>query len=162
MVGLQTVLVAMALGCVSVVEAASSVTVSISGIVQAAPPCVINNTKPITVPFSDVQIAEIDGSYKAILINYTLDCARAVSNELRMQVSGNGTWFLPKLLAVPGNTELGIALKKDDAEFALNTWADFDASHPPKLKAVLVKRALGSEIIAGTFSASATLVVEYR
>lgn len=38
MVGLQTVLVAMALGCVSVAEAASSVTVSISGIVQAAPP----------------------------------------------------------------------------------------------------------------------------
>lgn len=141
---------------------AADTTVTISGTVMASIPCVINNDRPITAPFGDVQIADIDGRYKTITIGYTLDCSRAVTNEVRMQVRGNPTWFLWDSLAVPGNSELGIALKKDGAAFALNTWADFDVSKKPVLQAVLIKRAQNSEIVSGGFSASATMVVEYR
>lgn len=141
---------------------ASQTTVTISGTVMASIPCVINNEQPITASFGDVQIADIDGVYKTITVNYTLDCARAVTNEVRMQVRGNGTWFLPDLLAVPGNGELGIALKKDGSSLALNTWAAFDTSKTPVLQAVLVKKSQDSDIVNGTFSASATMVVEYR
>lgn len=141
---------------------ASQTTVTIRGTVMAGIPCVINNERPITAPFGDVQIADIDGTYKTITINYSLDCSRAVTNEVRMQIRGTGTWFLPALLAVPGNSELGIAIKKDGSALAVNTWENFDASKKPVLQAVLTKRAQGSEIVNGTFSASATMVVEYR
>lgn len=162
MVGLRTALMVMALGCVSSVNAAPAITVTISGTVLANPPCVINNDRLISAPFGDVQTNDIDGSYKTITIPYSLDCSRAVTNEVRMQVKGSGTWFQPNLLAVPGNSELGIGLKKDGAALAINTWANFDGSKRPVLQAVLTKRAQSSEIKNGTFSASATLIVEYR
>lgn len=162
MVGLRAALMVMALGCASSVNAAREVTVTISGTVQGSPPCVINNDRLITAPFGDVQINDIDGRYKTITIPYSLDCSRAVTNQVRMQVKGNGTWFLPGLLAVPGNTELGIRLKKDGAALAIDTWTNFDGSKQPVLQAVLTKRAESSEIKNGTFSASATLLVEYQ
>lgn len=137
-------------------------TVTISGTVLASIPCVINNEKPIVAAFGDVQIADIDGAYKTITLDYTLDCARAVKNEVRMQVRGTGTWFSPAMLAVPGNNELGIAFKKEGAALALNTWANFDAGKKPQLQAVLAKRSQSSDIVNGAFSASATMVVEYR
>ena len=151
----------MALGWVSCANAASNVTVTISGTVQATPPCVINDGRPLTAPFGDVQIAKIDGNYGITTIEYTLVCSRPVTNEVRMQVRGNGTW-LTSLLAVPGIPELGIALRKDGAALAINTWANFDSRTRPVLQAVLVKRAQDSDIKTGTFSASATLVVDYR
>ena len=162
MVGLRAALMVMALGCVSSVNAAPEVTVTISGTVLASPPCVINGDRLISASFGDVQVDDIDGSYKTITIPYSLDCSRAVRNEVRMQVKGNPAGFLSSLLAVPGNTELGIALKKDGAPFAINTWSNFDASKRPVLQAVLTKRAQNSEIKNGTFSASATLMVDYR
>lgn len=161
MLSRRVAMMAVALGY-GVTASAADMTVTISGTVMAGIPCVINNERPITAPFGDVQIADIDGRYKTITIGYTLDCSRAVTNEVRMQVRGNPTWFLPGLLAVPGNSELGIALKKDGAALALNTWADFDASKKPVLQAVLTKRAQNSDIVSGAFSASATMVVEYR
>ncbi|MNF14134.1 hypothetical protein D3C80_2162280 [compost metagenome] len=60
-----------------------------------------------------------------------------------------------------GYDNLGIALKKDGAPFALYTWADFDTRIQPVLQAVLVKRE-NSEVQAGSLNASATLVVDYR
>ena len=163
MPGLRAALMVLALGCVAAASATpTQVYVSIKGTVWSRFPCVINSGRPITASFGDVQIADIDGVYKTITVNYTLDCARAVTNEVRMQVRGNGTWFLPDLLAVPGNGELGIALKKDGSPLALNTWAAFDTSKTPVLQAVLVKKSQDSDIVNGTFSASATMVVEYR
>ena len=162
MIGLRAVLIVIALGCVTSANSAPQVTVTISGTVQASPPCVINNDRLISASFGDVQTDDIDGSYRTITIPFVLDCSLAVANEVHMQVKGNGTWFLPSLLAVPGNTELGIALKKDGAALAINTWSDFNASKRPELQAVLTKRAQSSEIKNGTFSSSATLMVEYR
>ncbi len=127
-----------------------------------APPCVINNDRPITASFGDVLIENIDGSYKTITLPYDLDCSQALTNQVRIQVQGAGTWFLPALLAVPGNDELGIAFKKDGSALALNTWANFDASKKPLLQAVLAKRTQSSEIVNGTFSATATVMVEYQ
>lgn len=162
MVGLRVALMVMALGWVASANAASEVTVTISGTVLATPPCVINSDRLITAAFGDVQTRLIDGSYKTITIPYTLECSRPVNNEVRMQVRGTGAGFMTSLLAVPGNTDLGIALKKDGSALALNTWANFDARTKPVLQAVLSKRAADSDIKNGTLSASATLVVEYR
>ncbi|MDD2047816.1 fimbrial protein [Pseudomonas putida] len=156
----RTALLAMLLGSASSTNAAEQQVVTITGVVYAAIPCVINKNAPISAPFGDVQTAGIDGNYKTITLEYTLDCSRSASNELRMQVRGTPA-FDPALLQVPDHDSLGIALKKDGARLAVNTWADFDTRKQPVLQAVLVKRE-NSEIKAGAFKASATLVVDYR
>ncbi len=153
-------LLAMLLGCASLTHADEQVVVKIEGVVYAAIPCVINKNAPITGPFGDVQTAGIDGTYKTITLDYALDCSRSATNELRIQVRGTPA-FDPALLVVRGYDNLGIALKKDGAPLALNTWADFDTRKQPVIQAVLVKRE-NSEVQAGKLNASATLVVDYR
>ena len=155
-------LLAMLVGCASITHADEQQVVTIEGVVYAAIPCVINNNTPISGPFGDVQTAGIDGTYKTITLEYALDCSRSATNELRMQVRGSSTSFNPTLLVVPGYANLGVALKKDDSTFALNSWMDFNANKTPVLKAVLVKRSKDSAVEAGDFNTSATLVVDYR
>ncbi|KJK14899.1 fimbrial protein [Pseudomonas sp. 2(2015)] len=156
----RSTLLAILLGCAFTTHADEQQVVTIEGFVYAAIPCVINRDKPITGPFGDVQTAGIDGKYKTISLNYDLDCSRSATNELRMQVRGDPA-FDPALLVVRGYDNLGIALKKDGAPLALNTWAEFDSRKKPKLQAVLVKRG-NSVVQAGSFNAGATLVVDYR
>jgi len=153
-------LLAMLLGCASITLADEQQVVKIEGVVYASIPCVINNNAPISGPFGDVQTAGIDGSYKTITLEYSLNCSRSASNELRMQVRGDPA-FDPALLVVRGYDNLGIALKKDGVPLALNTWADFDTRKKPVLQAVLVKQQ-NSVVQAGRLNAGATLVVEYR
>lgn len=153
-------LLAMLLGCAFMSHADEQQVVTIKGVVYAAIPCVINKNAPINGPFGDVQTARIDGSYKTITLDYTLDCSRSATNELRIQVRGIPA-FDPALLEVQGYDNLGIALKKDGVPLALNTWADFDTRKQPIMQAVLVKRE-NSEVQAGKLNASATLVVDYR
>lgn len=156
----RTALLAVLVGYAAFTPAAEQQVVTIKGVVYAAIPCVINNNKPVTQQFGDVQIADINGYYKTITLDYSLNCNRAATNALRMQVRGNQA-FNPALLVVPGYDNLAIALIKDGARLAVNTWADFDTRKKPVLQAVLVKRE-NSEIKAGAFNASATLVVDYR
>lgn len=163
MSALRVALMVLALGGGSFANAASNVTVTISGTVQAISPCVINNERPITASFGDVLIENIDGSYKTITIPYDLDCSGAATNQVRMQVrSFQLPWWLPGSMLVEGNNELAITFIKDGSAFAINTWANFDTNKKPVLQAVLSKMSPDSEIIEGTFSASATLMVEYR
>ncbi|MCO7634955.1 fimbrial protein [Pseudomonas guariconensis] len=152
-------LLALLLGCGPLAQAVEQV-LTIKGVVYAAIPCVINKNAPISAPFNDVQIASIDGQYKTISIDYSLECSRSATNELRMQVRGNPA-FDPTTLKIPGFDNIGIALKKDGQRWALNSWSNFDTRKQPVLQAVLVKRD-ASEIKAGAFKASATLVVDYR
>ncbi|WP_159987316.1 fimbrial protein [Pseudomonas sp. Irchel 3H3] len=155
----RPLLLAMLLGCAPMTLATEQ-QVTIKGVVYAAIPCEINKNAPISAPFGDVQTAGIDGTYKTITLEYALNCSRSATNELRMQVRGTAA-FDPALLMVPGYDNLGIALKKDGGRLAVNTWVDFDTRKKPVLQAVLVKRA-NSEIKAGAFKVSATLVVDYR
>lgn len=159
--GLRAAFMVMALVWVASANAASQVTVNISGIVLATPPCVINSGKRIDTYFGDVQTKVIDGRYKTITIPYSLDCSRAVKNEVRMQIQGS-SGFTSSLLAVPGNSNLGIQLIKDGSKFAINTWENFNRNSKPQLQAVLVKKAPDSQITTGAFSVSAVLMVEYQ
>jgi type 1 fimbria pilin len=161
MTAARTASLLLLLGCASPAHSTEQQVVTIKGTVFAAIPCVINNNKPIGAPFGDVQTAGIDGYYKTITLTYSLDCSRSASNELRMLVRGDDAGFDATVLGVPGHENLGIALKKDGNWLAINTWTDFDTNKQPLLQAVLVKRE-NSQIKAGAFSASATLVVDYR
>jgi type 1 fimbria pilin len=140
----------------------NQVLVEISGTIRAKIPCIINNNKPIDIPFGDVQISRIDGKqYKITQIRYTLDCRRAQSYPLHMKISGEGAGFNSKLLGIPSQSSLGIALKRNTTNLALNDWFSLTPASPPKLEAVLVAHSEGT-ITGGEFSASATMVVDYQ
>lgn len=158
---LKTAIAVALLWSVSTVNADERKVLTIKGTIFASIPCVINADQPIDAAFGDVQVAAIDGVYKTITLDYTLDCKRAGTNQLRLQIKGSDAGFDPQLLLVPGRPGLGIALKKDNVRLGVNTWSDFDPSRVPLLQAVLVKQP-GSDIGSGAFKASATLVVEYR
>lgn len=148
-------------GYTSLLEAREDIAVTIKGEVYAGIPCEINKNAVLSVPFGDVQINNIDGRYKTIPLDYSLDCSRSVTNELRMQVRGTSAVFDPSVLGIPGYSNIGIALKKDGSPLGINTWSDFDSNRKPLLQAVLVKHQ-DSEIEGGVFRSSATLVVDYR
>ncbi|MCK3863862.1 fimbrial protein [Pseudomonas sp. B329] len=131
-----------------------------SGILVSEP-CVINNNKPVTASFGDVQTEKIDGVYKSITLDYSLNCDSETTNGLRMYVGGV-TGFDSKALAIRNNDDIGIALIKDGTRLTLNNWFDFDPRKQPVLQAVLVKYSLFSKVNAGAFQTSATLAVDYQ
>lgn len=142
-------------------ESRRNVRIEISGTIRAKVPCVINDNKPINIRFDDVQISRIDGQYKMTVIPYSLNCKRANSQALKMKIAGSGAGFNTKLLAIPNQNNLGIALKWNKTDFPLNNWFSLNPASPPALQAVLVARSTGA-ITGGEFSAAATMVVDYQ
>lgn len=161
MTALRTLILSVALGLSLKAHALNQTVVTISGNIYASVPCVINNNRPISAPFGDVQTNAIDGTYKTVTLEYNLTCDYSRSNELRMKVLGTAAGFDNKSLAVPNHQNLGVAMKVNGARMAINTWFNFDVRKPPALQAVLVKLN-NSELKFGSFRAGATLVVDYR
>jgi len=147
----------------SVSASAASVekTMIIVGTIYSAIPCIINENQPILGKFDEVITTEIDGSYRTITLGYTLDCKRSGMNELRLKIQGVPANFDSSALAVPSHENLGIALKADSKKLAINTWYNFDRNTKPLLQAVLIKKS-GGVLEGGTFSSSATMMVDYQ
>lgn len=143
--------------------AMADVTLTVKGAIRAAIPCTINNGSPVGVDFGTMKTRDVDGKNNPIAIDYKPDCKKAAGYGLRMQVRkvGGGAAFDSTVLGVPGNENLGVAVRRGSNNFPINTWFDFPANAPPELTAVLVKRA-GSQVLAKPFSLGATLVMEYQ
>lgn len=127
------------------------------------PPCKINDNQDITVNFGDnVATTRIDGTYKKMPIEYTIDCKSATSPDLKMTISGDnaGTGFEKNVLATD-NTDLGVAIYNSSDPFIINSSVNFNLENKLKLEAVLVKQK-DSELKGGKFSASATMSIEYQ
>ncbi|MFK3763880.1 MULTISPECIES: fimbrial protein [Serratia] len=141
-------------------ESASTVTVSVT--VLAPLPCVINESKPITVDFGDdVMTTRIDGNNYRVPVEYGLTCSSTpVRNEMRLQIAGNAAGFDGRLLKTSVNG-LGIALLRDGVRIPLNSWQNFTYPDLPRLEAVPVKQS-GSGLPTGEFTSSATLRVDYQ
>ncbi|MEX3098859.1 fimbrial protein [Serratia ureilytica] len=126
-----------------------------------AEPCTINGGNPIIVDFGDdVLTTKVDGSNYVKPVDYTLDCADATSDDLKMTISGTGAGFDGTVLQA-SQTDLGIRLLNNGAAMPLNQPLDFRRGSQPVLEAVPVK-APGSKLTAGKFTAAATLTVEYQ
>lgn len=127
------------------------------------PPCKINNGQDIIVNFGDsVVTTRIDGRYKRMPIEYTVDCKSATSPDLKMTISGNGagTGFEKNVLATD-NADLGVALYNASEPFIINSSVNFNLANTLKLEAALVKQK-DSVLKGGKFSASATMSIEYQ
>lgn len=139
----------------------SQTTAFIKGAIYAEPPCIINNNSTIIGSFGDIDIEKIDGSYKTITLNYSLDCSRAVSNDLRFSITGNRAEFDRWALDVPNHKNIAITFKRDGRYHAVSMFYPLNPLSPPTLQAVLIKRPDG-EVNGGPFRSSAALVIEYQ
>ncbi|HBV9912407.1 TPA: fimbrial protein [Klebsiella aerogenes] len=126
-----------------------------------AEPCVINGGNPVTVDFGDnVLTTGVDGNNYIKPVDYTLDCADATSDDLKMTISGTGAGFNGDVLQA-SQTDLGIKLISNGVAMPLNQPLTFSRQTPPVLEAVPVK-ATGSKLTGGPFTATATMTVEYQ
>lgn len=126
-----------------------------------AMPCEINNNNLIEVNFgNDVMTTRVDGEYKKMPINYTLQCQGGASNAVRMLIDGQGAAFDGGVLKT-NKSDFGIELLNSGKRLPINGWLNFTYPNQPTLEAVPVKRS-GARLSGGAFSASATMKVEYR
>ncbi|EKN3345447.1 exotoxin [Yersinia ruckeri] len=133
--------------------------VSITGIILAPPPCVINGNKDISVDFGNrVMTKLVNGVNYLQEINYSVTCNNAPSNSMRMQIEGDSAGFTTKALKTT-NVNLGVEILINGNN--QSGWFNFTYPSMPKLEAVPIKRS-GSTLTTGPFMGIATLIVEYR
>lgn len=145
---------------------AQAATVRVSGKV-ILPPCDLNGGNTIHVDFgSSVIISKIDGStYLKKPVPYTLSCEGDMSNGnnlLQITITGSVASFSSGLLKTTTGG-LGVQFLNGSTPLAVNTGLakfDYNSTHPT-LFAVLAKNA-GAPPVAGAFSATATMSVNYQ
>lgn len=152
------------LGLSIVLPTYASVSVDVTVVVLARPPCVINNDQPIDVNFQDVITTAVDGAAYQMPIPYTLICTGLASNDLRMMIQGTPTTFDDTAIQVNEHSNMGIRIINAGAPQQVGEWFDFTYLNPaskPTLYAVPVKQS-GSTLTEGTFTATGSMVVEYQ
>ena len=141
-----------------VMASTTKVTIKVSVV---AMPCEINSNNLIEVNFgNDVVTTRVDGDYKKMPIDYTLQCQGGASNAVRMQIDGQGAAFDGGVLKT-NKTDFGIELLYSGKRLPINSWLNFTYPNQPMLEAVPVKRS-SARLSGGAFSAGATMKVEYQ
>lgn len=150
-----------------VLASATSSNVTVKVTVVAAPPCTINENRPIEVDFGDVITTQVDGTNYLMPVNFNITCTKPNETGMNIQVSGTPASFDNTVLATTTNG-LGIALKTDVGvagrlfPFNINNWwSGFYPSKPWNFWAVPVKQN-GVVLRGGKFTAGATLRVAYQ
>ncbi|CAI1948860.1 MULTISPECIES: fimbrial protein [Serratia] len=136
--------------------------VTITGTVIGSAPCTVNGERAIEVNFgSEVMTAKVDGMNYRKPINYTLDCRGATKNSMKLKIQGTPASFNGDVLATTERRNLGILLWGTNQLLKFNDWINFQYPNMPVLMVSPVKQQ-GTELTTGTFSASATMLVEYQ
>nr|WP_241389471.1 MULTISPECIES: fimbrial protein [Serratia]ULG12124.1 exotoxin [Serratia entomophila]ULG12321.1 exotoxin [Serratia entomophila]ULG12357.1 exotoxin [Serratia entomophila]ULG15951.1 exotoxin [Serratia proteamaculans]ULG18451.1 exotoxin [Serratia proteamaculans] len=151
-------------GLSSMLPTYASVSVDVTVVVLAQPPCVINNDQPIDVNFQDVMTSMVDGVGYQMPIPYTLICTGLASNDLRMMIQGTPTTFDDTAIQVTDRSNMGIRIINNGTPQQVGEWFDFTYSSPtskPGLYVVPVKQS-GSTLTEGSFTATGSMVVEYQ
>lgn len=145
--------------------AGSEFNLTIRGVLEDAPECVINGNNKIDVDFGDdVYISKIDGvNYKKTQLIYNLICNDILSTSLKFGVkSTSGEGFDTGLI---GTNKKGLAIRLYTDDSVLNTgeYVDFTytGSTVPAIYAVPISD-LSSTLDEGEFIGSGILVIEYQ
>lgn len=158
---LRGLLVALSAGWVSFAVAGyESRTITISMTVLNPPPCTINDNKTIEVDFGEVIADDIDGSHYSRPLSVNLSCSGQGKNQLRLQIQGTADKVNPAYLQTD-RADMAIKFTSQGNALALNKWLPFSWPDVPELRAAPVLSS-NKELTGGTFSASATLRVEYQ
>lgn len=138
----------------------AALTVNITGAVVEGV-CEINNGEEIRVDFANnLQRNQIDGLNFIRTLDYALSCEDLTSSDLEMQFEGTAASFNEAYLATD-KSDLGIKLYINGDAMPLNTWVPFSWPEIPLLQAAPIKNE-AAEPGTGTFSASATIKIQYQ
>lgn len=135
-----------------------SASLQITGTIMLPPPCTVNNDKPVTVEFDNVRTDLIDGlNYDMRAIPVAIACTDTPSGKLVLSLQGTAASSSSSTLltSVPN---LGIRIRRDNADFLLNNWVDVYNGDSFTLMAVPTKLT-SAPVSTGEFTASATLVI---
>lgn len=148
--------------CQSVWADQNTAIITVNVTINAAP-CDINGNKPIDVDFgSEVAVTDVAAGLVEKEISYTLDCGNAdKTKSLKMEIKGTGADFDADVLKT-SITDLGVKIQANGTDYPLNTALNFaSADTKPALKAVLVQKP-GARLQTGSFTAGATMAVDYQ
>ncbi|MGG4665375.1 fimbrial protein [Providencia vermicola] len=123
-------------------------------------PCTINNGQTIEIDFGDVMTTRVQDEVYKEPIEYTVSCKDGVKPKLNIFIDGISSSFDQRLLKTSIDN-LAVLFKADSTDFPLRSKRSFNFANPAKLDAVLVKKS-GSDLPAKSFTATATLKVEYQ
>lgn len=155
---------ALLLGTLACAASAQAIDVSFTGKLIDPPPCVINGNTDISVDFgNDMLAGRIDGVNYERPINFTLDCTKAAAinrSALKLRFLGDSAVFKPIALATT-KADLAIEIRQDGGLMPLTAWVFFTYPTVPVFTAVPIKN-VGSTLSGGTFTAAATLLVDYQ
>ena len=137
--------------------------ITFKGTLVLPPACTISDGNTIEVEFRDVIIDSIDGNNGREVVPYDTKCdAVTPGSSWDMTLTWIGTQTSYDDAAIETDvTGLGIKLRQNGQPFRVNTPIQINADTKPQLEAVPVK-AVDAVLTDGTFSASATLRVEYQ
>lgn len=125
------------------------------------PTCTFNNGQStIRVDFGNsVLISAVDGQNYMRDIVYSLHCSGLSNNSMRFKLSGKGAYNSQYLAT--NKTGLGIVFYAGGRVLPLNEWRSFNYSSLPTLQSAPIKQS-GVNLAGGSFSSTATLLVEYQ
>ncbi|MFV8797873.1 fimbrial protein [Yersinia enterocolitica] len=128
------------------------------------PNCTINGGKQIEVDFgNEVMTSRVDGKLYIKPVAHGLKCTSPELKAMKLQIKGSGASFDSKSLKTT-NENLAIEIQANGKKLGTNEWLDFDYTDEasvPKLTAVPVKNK-DKALSGGTFTATATLMVDYK
>jgi type 1 fimbria pilin len=163
-----------ALACMGLLAsgAAQAINVNFTGKLVAAPDCVLNTGKDISVDFAEVVSTKVDGkTYKKMPIPYTVSCSGGSpgSGQLKVMLSYDDTvpWGdYNSIQAQPtpqfNNFGLRIIQGDGDTTYVPKTKVVVaDQNNPPKFYAVPIGKP-NAALPEGSFTASATMTAIYE
>lgn len=156
-------LAALAIHTACAAQTGDSVTYNFKGHFLVLSPCIISDDKVIEISFGSVGVKKVDGVNYKQTIPYTVDCkGEPDSTAMNLTITGTAESF--DNAAVTTNAAgLGIQIQADGQPLKLNTplATTLGGLSLLVLTAVPVKDP-ATELIAQTFSATATLKVDYQ
>ena len=140
----------------------TSIAISFSGVLVDAAACYFAGPQPIEVAFgSQVVVEKIDGKEYMAEIPFRLICSELGSNSMRFRIQGPSTSIAERSVLNAGKNGLGIALYNGQSTVNPNSWYSFSYPNPPNLTAAPIKNS-NANLTLGSFSMTATLVIEYQ
>ncbi|EMB2735935.1 fimbrial protein [Serratia sp. CY70267] len=162
-----------ALACMGLLVsgAAQAIKVNFTGNLVAAPDCVLNTDKDISVDFAEVVGTKVDGkAYKKMPIPYTVSCSGGSpgSGQLKVMLGYTtvpwGDYSSIQAQPILKFANFGLRIIEGDADktYVPNTKVVVaDQNNPPKFYAVPIGKE-NAGLPVGDFTASATMTAMYE
>ncbi|EJD6498859.1 fimbrial protein [Providencia rettgeri] len=138
------------------------VTIPITGVVLAPPPCVINNNQIIKIDFKEVMSTRIDGLAYAKPVNYNIDCSKRPTSQMKMSLIGNPAIFDTTGAVATNIPGLGIGFRYNGNKLHLNEEIKFVYPNAPQFEAVPVRDLSKPLTQGGAFQAGVTIKLDYQ